>query len=83
VDLLAPRSTAEKKFRTPPTILPLTVGGGSDMETKRAHRSTVNLEAADGRLKRDSGPPPNRSTFNDGGGGGGSDMGGFSRRAPS
>jgi hypothetical protein len=36
VDPMALRSMVDKKFWTPPTILPLTVGGGggSDMEIK-------------------------------------------------
>jgi hypothetical protein len=74
VDLAARKSTADSGFRTPPTVLFLTVGGGgggSGMWIKKC----AQIYGCHGGAQMDGlqaiPDPPDRSAFNDGGGGGG------------
>jgi hypothetical protein len=75
VDLAARKSTADSGFRTPPTVLFLTVGGGGgggpECGLKSAHRSTVVMEARRWTVYRQFRTPPIVLPLTMGGGGGG------------
>jgi hypothetical protein len=76
--MFAPRSTVDKSFRTPPTVLPLTVGGGGgggpESEIIYAHIWTAQASTPRSTVYIGFRTPPPIFAFNGGGGGGGSRM---------
>jgi len=66
--IMALKSTVHNESRTPPSILPLTEGGGLSWEVTFAQIWTVQKGARPSTVYNESQTPPLLSAFNGGGG---------------